>query len=63
MGTVEVRVAFKGGQSLDAMRHRDTAQSPSGAGGHHTRVQSTLKESTSSAWEGREQGADERSHG
>ncbi len=58
-------MAFKGGQSLDAMRHRDTAQSPAGPGGAppEEMVQSTLKESTSSAWEGRERGADEKDHG
>ena len=33
LGTVEVRVAFQGGQSLDATRHRSTAHSPFGAGG------------------------------
>ena len=63
MGTVEVRVAFKGDQSLDAMRHGDTAHIRDWGAPLEEMMQSTLKESTSSAWEGREQGADERGHG
>jgi len=36
LGAIEVRVAFKGGQSLDATSHRDTALSQFGPGGRCT---------------------------